>query len=146
MEYVIKFGCPVLFNSPWQVWVFLALPGLLAALGARLCQGSFFRIVGATLGAALRDGVLMGLVAGGVLTPTNDRYDLYAAGLLTFCVSSGGALGAVLGPYRGLLLMITAALGAVAGQFAFCHLPLLLLAGVLLQLRSRQRNCALPTA
>ncbi|MBN9419075.1 MAG: hypothetical protein J0I12_26715 [Candidatus Eremiobacteraeota bacterium] len=146
MDYVIKFGCPIAFTEPWQVWAFLALPCLFAALGARVFQGSFLRIIGATLGAALRDGVLMVLVANGMLTPTNGRYDLHAAALLILCVSSGGALGAVFGPYRGLLLMITAALGALAGQFAYGFLPLVLVFALALHVKARQRHCALPTA
>lgn len=146
MQNVMKFGCPFAFTEPWQVWVFLAIPCLLAALGALVSQGSFLRIVGATLGAALRDGVLLVLVANGLLVPTNPRYDVYAASILVFFVSSGGALGAVFGPYTGLRLMIFAALGVLAGQWAFGYVPLVLVLALALKVRARGQRCAVPTA
>jgi len=147
MEYVIKFGCPIAFSQPWQVWVFLALPSLLAALGALICQGSALRIIGATLGGFLRDGVLLALVANGMLVPTNARYDVYAASILIFFVCSGSALGAVFGPYTGFRLMIFAALGALAGQWAFGYVPLVLVLALVAKVRTqRHRRCALPAA
>ena len=146
MENVMKFGCPFVFTEPWQVWVFLAIPCLLAALGALISQGSILRIIGATLGAALRDGVLLVLVANGMLVPTNPRYDVYAASILVFFVCSGGALGAVFGPYTGLRLMIFAALGALAGQWAFGYVPLVLVLALALKVRARGQRCAVPTA
>lgn len=146
MQHVLQFGCPFIFKAAWQAWVFLALPSVLAALGARLTQGSALRIVGATLGASLRDAVLLGLIYAGYLVPSNGRYDHYAGSLLLLFVSSGGALGAVFSPYRGLLLMIMAAVGAAAGQFAYGYLPLALIVALALHVKGRQRNCALPTA
>lgn len=146
MEYVIKFGCPIAFTQPWQVWVFLAIPCLLAALGALVSQGSFLRIIGATLGAGLRDTVLLGLVSSGMLVPTNPRYDVWAGSLLIFCVASGGALGAVFGPYTGLRLLLLAALGALAGQWAYGYIPLVLVLALVWGVSQRNRRCAVPTA
>lgn len=146
MEYVIKFGCPFVFTQPWQVWAFLALPSLLAAFGALICQGSFLRILGATFGSVLRDGALLLMVGNGFLVPTNPSYDVYAGSILLFCVASGSALGAVFGPYTGFRLMILAALGALAGQWAYGYLPLVLVLALALQVRARYRRCALPAA
>lgn len=134
MEFIVKFGCPLQLTQTWQVLVFLAIPSLLSALGARLFQGSFLRIIGATLGAGARDAVLMLLIAWGHLVPNNPRYDGYCGALLLFCVASGGALGATIGPYRGFLLMVLAALGALAGHWAFTLIPLALL------VRARRRR------
>ena len=124
MDFALRFACPFQLHQTWMVLVFLAIPSLLAALGAALGQGSGLRIVTATLGSMLRDLGLAVLVSLGTITPDNPRYDVYAGLLLLFCVSSGTALGAVFGPYRGPLLWLLAAMGALAGHWAFGFLPL----------------------
>jgi hypothetical protein len=134
MEFIVKFGCPLQLTQTWQVLAFLAIPSLLSALGARLFQGSFLRILGASLGAGARDGLLMVLIGTGHLIPNNPGYDRYCGALLLFCVASGGALGATLGPYRGFVLMLLAALGALAGHWAFTFIPLAML------IRARRRR------
>ncbi|MFN8609746.1 MAG: hypothetical protein U0931_19560 [Vulcanimicrobiota bacterium] len=124
MEFIAKFGCPVLLTQAWQVLVFIAIPSLLAMLGSRLLQGSALRIIGATLGAVARDAVLLFMVTQGHLVPTNPGYDQYCGAILICCVGSGAALGATFGPYRGPILWILAGLGALAGHWAFTLVPL----------------------
>ncbi|MBS2040070.1 hypothetical protein JST97_34100 [bacterium] len=127
MDFIVKFGCPVLLTQTWQVYIFIAIPCLLSALGARLLQGSALRIVGATLGACARDAALLFLISRGYLVPTNPGYDPYCGAILLCCVGSGAALGSTFGPYRGLVLWILAGLGALAGHWAFTLVPLAML-------------------
>ena len=144
MDFVIQFGCPFALQAPWQIWLFLALPCLFSALGARLCQGSALRIVGATFFSLIRDGGLLLLISNGMLVPTNPRYDVYAAAILVMCVGSGSALGAVFGPYRGFWLWLLAALGALAGQWVYGYVPLVFLLAIWHSRRTSR--CALPAA
>lgn len=126
MDFILKFGCPVLLTQTWQMLLFIAIPSLLAAVGARLLQGSFLRIVGAVLGACARDAVLLYLVYSGRLLSTNPDYDHFCAMILICCIGSAAALGATLSPYRGIVLWLMAALGALAGHWIFTFVPLAL--------------------
>ena len=74
MEVIIKHACPVLFESSLGAWLFLFSPALFAALGARLLQGSFARILGGTLGGGLRDFLVILAVTNGWVTVSNPRY------------------------------------------------------------------------
>lgn len=124
MDFVIRLGCPWQLCHQWQGWIFVAVACFLAAMGARLTQGSFLRIGGAALGAMARDGLLYLLITHGYLTPTNPSYDPLAIPILLFCAGAGGAMGATLAPYRGPFLLLMAALGCLAGQWGFGLLPL----------------------
>lgn len=139
MDFIVKFGCPVLLTQTWQVLLFIAIPSVLAALGARLLQGSFLRIVGAVLGACARDAVLLYLVLSGHLLSNNPDYDQFTAKILICCIGSAAALGATFSPNRGIILWMMAALGALAGHWVFTFIPL-----VLFLQRRRNRNQALP--
>lgn len=139
MDFIMRYGCPFVFSQAWMMWAFILLPSLLAALGARLGQGSALRIATATMGAGLRDGVLLLLIFQGKLTPTNSVYDVYAGLMLLTCVVSGAMLGSTLTPYRGFFLLLMSGLGALAGHWAFTLLPL-----VYFWQRQRRQNLALP--
>jgi hypothetical protein len=146
METLIQLGCPLVLTQTWQVFLFLSIPCVLAALGARLLQGSFLRIVGASAASMLRDLIILGLVSQGH-PAANPHYTIYASMMLIYLVASGAALGAVFGPYRGPLLYLLAALGALVGQLLFEPLwRMLLLVGLgVYWLRSAQRrSSALP--
>lgn len=125
MEVILKHACPVLFDSPLGSWLFLLSPALFAALGARLLQGSFARIIGGTLGGGLRDFLVILAVTNGWVTVSNPRYEIMVSGILVFFGAAGGALGSCLAPYRGKLLMLNSAIGGFLGQFA---LPYVLMA------------------
>ena len=146
MDMLIRVGCPIQLTQTWQIFLFLATPCLMAALGARLLQGSFLRILGASGAAMLRDLIIVLLVTHGH-PALNPNYNPYASMLLIYLTASGAALGAVFGPYRGPLLWVLAGLGALAGQWLFEPLArgLLALGLGLLWIRSRQRPAsALP--
>ena len=125
MEAILKHACPLLFESSVGAWLFLLSPALFAALGARLLQGSFARIIGGTLGGGLRDFLVILAVEGGWITVTNPRYEVMVSAILIFFGASGGALGSCLAPYRGKQLMLNSAIGGFLGQFA---LPYVLMA------------------
>lgn len=125
MEVIIKHACPVLFESSLVAWLFLLSPALFAALGARLLQGSFARIIGGTLGGGMRDFLVILAVTNGWVTVSNPRYEIMVSAILVFFGASGGALGSCLAPYRGKLLLLNSAIGGFLGQFA---LPFVLMA------------------
>lgn len=137
MEQLIRLGCPIPLDQSWQVIAFLALPCVLAALGARLFQGSFLRIIGAALGGVTRDSAIALWVFMGHPT-ANPDYNFLASLLLIYLTGSGAALGACFGPYRGPVMWILAGLGVLAGQWLFGYLAPILL--VLLVWRYRTRN------
>lgn len=118
METLLKLACPFTLTQAWQGLLFIAIPCILAALGARILRGSFLRIIGAVVGASLRDVVILILVASGH-GHCNPDYNEMASLLLLFLTVSGAALGACLGPYRGLRLLLFTAVGALAGQWLF---------------------------
>jgi len=126
MEVIIKHACPIAFDSQIAAWLFLLAPALLAALGARVLQGSFLRIIGGAGGAAVRDALVVLAISQGWITVTNKHYEFYVSLILIFFCASGGALGSCLAPYRGKLLLLNSAIGGFLGQFA---LPFVLLAG-----------------
>ena len=126
MEVIIKHACPIVFDSQIAAWLFLLAPALLAALGARLLQGSFLRIIGGAAGAAVRDAMVILAISQGWITVTNKHYEILVSMILIFFCASGGALGSCLAPYRGKLLLLNSAIGGFLGQFA---LPFVLLAG-----------------
>lgn len=117
MEVIQKHACPILFESALAGWVFLLLPALFAALGARLLQGSSLRIVGGAVGAALRDLLIIVAVSSGWVTVTNPKFELLVSAILVFFCASGGALGSTLAPYRGKFLVLNSAVGGFLGQF-----------------------------
>ena len=126
MEVIIKHACPIAFDSQIAAWLCLLAPALLAALGARVLQGSFLRIIGGAGGAAVRDALVVLAISQGWITVTNKHYEFFVSLILIFFCASGGALGSCLAPYRGKLLLLNSAIGGFLGQFA---LPFVLLAG-----------------
>lgn len=126
MEVILRHGSPLLLDSTVAVAIFLFLPGLFAAVGARLLQGSFARILGGALGGGLRDILILVAVNAGLISVTNPAWEMPVTAILVFFGACGGALGSCLAPYRGKLLWLNAALGGILGQFL---LPFVLLAG-----------------
>lgn len=122
METVVKFGPPFVLSNPIVVWAFLLFPGVLAALGARLCQGSFLRIVGAAFGAVVRDLGILILVSAGLLKVTNPLWIPDISLVLAFFCGSGAALFGCLTPYRGPLVPTMAFIGGFGGQFVLAYL------------------------
>lgn len=118
MEVILKHACPLVLDSTLAAWLFLLSPALFAALGARLLQGSFLRIVGGALGGGLRDVLVLLAVSQGWIVVTNRYYEALVSSILVFFGASGGALGSTLAPYRGKLLMLNSAVGGFLGQFA----------------------------
>ncbi len=117
MEVILKHGCPLILDSMIAAGLFILLPGLFAALGARLLQGSFLRILGGAAGGGLRDILVIVAVNAGWLTVTNPRWEENVSGILIFFGACGGALGSCLAPYRGKVLMLNSAIGGILGQF-----------------------------
>jgi hypothetical protein len=117
MEIILRHGCPLALHSFVAGCIFIALPGLLAALGARLLQGSFLRIVGGAVGGGLRDGLVLVAVSAGWITVTNSQWEFLVSYILVFFGACGGALGSCLAPYRGKLLVLNSAVGGLLGQF-----------------------------
>lgn len=117
MEVILKHACPVVFESALAGWLFILSPALFAALGARLLQGTFLRILGGAAGAAVRDLLVILAVSTGWVTVTNPRYESLVSAILVFFCASGGALGSTLAPYKGKLLMLNSAIGGFLGQF-----------------------------
>lgn len=124
MEIILKHACPLALDSTFTAWLFMLSPALFAALGARLLQGSFLRIVGGAAGAGVRDLAVLIAVSQGWVTITNQYYETLCSAILVFFCASGGALGSCLAPYRGKLLWFNSAVGGFLGQFA---LPFVLL-------------------
>ena len=125
MESIIRYGCPLLLDSSGPAaLIFLLLPALFAAAGARLLQGGAARIVGGAAGGAVRDVLVLVAAGCGWISVTNPQWEAGVSAMLVFFGASGGALGSCLAPYRGRLLLLNSALGGLLGQFA---LPFLLL-------------------
>lgn len=117
MEVILKHACPIALDSTAAAWLFLLLPGIFAALGARLLQGTFLRIVGGAVGGALRDLLVLLAVSLGWITVTNPHWEGLCSAILVFFGASGGALGSCLAPYRGKVLLLNSAIGGFLGQF-----------------------------
>lgn len=117
METVINYAPPFIISNPVLAGLFLITPGILAALGARLLQGSFLRIVGAAIGAGSRDFGLLWLVSKGYIEASNPNWDPSISFILCFFCASAGALFGCLTPYRGPALWAMAFIGGVLGQF-----------------------------
>ena len=113
---VTKYGCPKLLHGHLH-HIFLLTPALLAAIGARIGQGSALRILTAALGGATRDLSILAAIYLGFLHPNNPNYIPEASVILAFGSASGAALLATLSPYRGLRLVLLSSLGAFLGQF-----------------------------
>jgi hypothetical protein len=116
-------ACPIILMGIGERLAFLLLAAPFAALGAAAGQGSWMRILGAALGAALRDAVIVALVATEVLVVTNPEYMVDYSLMAGFLAASGAALLTVLTPYRGRVVPVMAAVGAVGGQCAIMWLP-----------------------
>ena len=115
---IAHYGCPILLQQDWQLWLFLAVPLVAAMLGASAGKGCWTRIPLAAIGAASRDLVGAGLVHRGVLSPCNPDYQIHTGLMIAFFAASGAALGATLAPYSGKRLLLFSALGGFLGQFA----------------------------
>lgn len=115
-EIVVRFGSPAILIG-WKIWAFLLVPPILAALGAWLGRGSWARILGAAVGAGLRDLTILVLLLSGVLTPTNPEYHYYFSLVLLYLCAAPAMVGATLAPYRGPIPLINSFLGAFLGQF-----------------------------
>lgn len=116
-------ACPIVLLGVGERIAFLVLAAPFASLGAAVGQGSWMRILGAALGAALRDVVIAVLVISKVVVVTNPEYMLDYSMIAGFLAASGAALLTVLTPYRGRMVPVMAALGAVGGQCAIMWLP-----------------------
>ncbi|MCE7871525.1 hypothetical protein DYH09_14255 [bacterium CPR1] len=118
---IARYACPVLLSQAWQIWLFLLIPGILAALGARLTEGSWMRIPGAAAGAALRD--LSFLLLAGLIPESarNPDYAPYYSWFLAYLCASGAAVMSCLSPYRGWILPVMSAIGAFAAQFVLLY-------------------------
>ncbi len=121
METILKFGSPVLLIHGALAWTFLLLPALGALLGARLCQGSFLRILGGAVGGASRDIGILLLVTLGFLQPNNSLWSPDISLVLAFFGASAAAIMSCLAPYKGKLLWFNAAVGGFAGQFLLSY-------------------------
>ncbi len=131
---IARYACPVILTQAWQVWLFILIPGLLAALGAYLGRGSWMRIPGASAGAAARDVVIL-LLAGLIpASARNPEYGPYYSWFLAYLCASGAAVMSCLSPYRGRILYVMSALGAIAGQFVLLYTSRQETWGFLLQL------------
>lgn len=139
MELLIRLGCPLPLDQSWQVILFLALPCLMAAFGARLFQGSFLRILGAVLGGISRDVAIAIWVYMGHPT-ANPEYNFLATALLIYLTGSGAALGACFGPYRGPVLWLFAAAGTLLAQWLFGYLAPILLVVLIWRFGTRRSN------
>lgn len=121
MSEIARYTCPVLLTNVLLIWLFLLIPGLLAGLGAYLTRGSWLRIVGASVGAAGRD-ILVLLLA--TLVPDsarNPEYAPYYSWFVAYLCASGAAVMSCLSPYRGKLLYFMAGVGGFAGQFILLY-------------------------
>ncbi len=119
IDMIVRFGSPFMLSQRWEKLLFIAVPGVLAGLGALVCQGSYLRIVGAALGGCFRDLCLVFLVSKGLLEPTNPYYNLDCAIVLAFFGFSAAALLSCLSPYEGPVLWVMSTLGGLGGQFLF---------------------------
>ncbi len=117
MDTIITFGPPILLQNCVAISLFLLTPAFLAALGAYLCQGSALRIVGASIGGAARDILLLIAVTNGWLSRTNPSWTPDFSLILAFFGASAAAIMSCLAPYRGKLLIFNSAIGGLAGQF-----------------------------
>lgn len=117
MEIILKHACPFTLNSTIAAWLFILSPGLFAALGARLFQGSSLRIIGGAAGGGLRDLLVLLAVSADWITVTNPQWEGLVSAILIFFGASGGALGSCLAPYQGKVLLLNSAIGGFLGQF-----------------------------
>lgn len=121
METIFKFGSPVVLVHGALAWAFLLAPAFGALLGARLCQGSFLRILGGAVGGASRDIGLLLLITLGFLQPNNSFWSPDISLILAFFSASAAAVMSCLAPYKGKLLWFNAAVGGFAGQFLLSY-------------------------
>lgn len=138
METVVKLGSPFLLGTTLQVWLFLLLPALGAAFGALLFRGTWLRILGAALGGASRDIVIVLLLLNGKLIPTNPYYEPGVSFMLAYFGASAAALMSCLSPYRGKMLLLNSFLGGFAGQFILPY--------ILVMMGRRRQDDQLPQA
>lgn len=116
-------ACPILLLGIGERAAFLILAAPGAAVLAGTLQGSWKRILGAAVGAALRDGIIWVLLMAGWVRQTNPEFLPVYAQMAAFLAAAGAALLTTLTPYRGRMVPVMAALGAVGGQCAVAWLP-----------------------
>ncbi|GMU56339.1 MAG: hypothetical protein AMXMBFR33_54850 [Candidatus Xenobia bacterium] len=121
MSEIARYACPVVLTNTLLIWLFLLIPGLLAALGAYLTRGSWMRIVGASVGAAARD--ILALFVAVILPDSarNPEYAPYYSWFVAYLCASGAAVMSCLSPYRGGVLYFMAGVGGFAGQFVLLY-------------------------